>query len=59
METTKKDKGWLSRLLCNHDYIYLNSRARNIFLDDWYYRIVETYQCNKCGKVKKKVINWK
>ena len=34
MEKTKKLKGCLSRLLCKHDYIYLDSRARNIFLDD-------------------------
>lgn len=26
---------------------------------DWYYHTVAMYQCNKCGKVKKKVINWK
>ena len=61
METTKKLKGWLSRLLCNHAYIYLgkHTRIKYTFSEDWYYHIVEMYQCNKCGKVKKKVIDWK
>ena len=60
METTKKLKGWLSRLLCNHDYIYLGKHTRIKFtFSDWYYHTVAMYQCNKCGKVKKQVIDWK
>ena len=60
MEKTKKLKGWLSRLLCKHDYIYLGRHTRAKYtLSDWYYHTVEMYQCNKCGKVKKKVVDWK
>lgn len=53
----KKLKGWLARLLCKHYYIYLgkHTRIKYIFSEDWYYHTVEMYQCNKCGKVKKKV----
>ena len=59
MKTTKKLKGWLSRLLCNHNYIYLgkHTKIKYIFSEDWYYNTVEMYQCNKCGKLKKKVRN--
>ena len=60
METTKKLKGWLSRLLCKHDYIYLDTHTRIKYtLDDWYLHTVAMYQCDKCGKVKKKVVDWK
>ena len=56
----KKLKGWLSRLLCKHDYIYLDTHTRIKYtLDDWYLHTVAMYQCNKCGKVKKKVVDWK
>lgn len=59
MEKTKKVKGLLSCLLCKHDYIYLgkDTRIKYIFSEDWYYHTVEMYQCNKCGKLKKKVRN--
>ena len=59
METTKKLKRLVARLLCKHDYIYLgkDTRIKYIFSEDWYYHTVEMYQCNKCGKLKKKVRN--
>lgn len=59
MEKTKKLKGRFARLLCKHDYIYLgkDTRIKYIFSEDWYYHTVEMYQCNKCGKLKKKVRN--
>ena len=60
MVIPKKLKGWLSRLLYKHDYIYLGKHTRIKFtFSDWYYRTVEMYQCNKCGKLKKQVIDWK
>ena len=60
MEKTNKLKGWLGRLLCNHDYIYLGKHTRIKYTCSyWYYHTVAMYQCNKCGKLKKKVINWK
>lgn len=60
MEMTKKINGWLGRLFCKHDYEYLGKHTRiKCTLDDWYYHTVEMYQCRKCGKLKKKVIDWK
>ena len=60
METTKKIRGWFGRLFCKHDYVYLGKHTRTKFtLNDWYYHTVEIYRCSKCGKLKKKVINWK
>ena len=60
MEKTNKLKGWFGRLLCKHDYIYLGKHTRIKYTClDWYYHTVAMYQCNKCGKLKKKVINWK
>ena len=59
MEKTKKLKGRFARLLCKHDYIYLGklTRIKYTFSGDRYYQAVEMYQCNKCGKLKKKVRN--
>ena len=60
MEKTNKLKGWFGRLFCKHDYIYLGKHTRMKYTcSDWYYHTVAMYQCNKCGKLKKKVINWK
>ena len=60
MKTTKKIKGWFGRLLCKHNYVYLGQRTRKKYtMTDWYYHTVEMYRCSKCGKLKKKVINWK
>ena len=60
METTKKLKGWLGRLLCKHDYIYLCEHTRTKYTSsDWYLHTVKMYQCKKCGKLKKQVINLK
>lgn len=60
MKTTTKIKGWIGRLLCKHDYVYLGKHTRiKCTLDDWYYHTVEIYRCSKCDKLKKKVIDWK
>lgn len=54
---TKSLKEWFARLLCNHDYIYLGKHTRIKYTCSDWFSTVEMYQCNKCGKLKKQVID--
>ena len=64
MQTTEKGvimlKGWLGQLLCKHEWSpYQQDKRMKYSCSDSYYRLVEVYVCKKCGKVKKRVIDFK
>lgn len=55
-----KHKNWFGRLFCKHDYTYLGKHTRKKYtMSDWYYHTVEMYSCDKCGKLKKRTVDWK
>ena len=53
-------KGWFGQILCKHKYeLYLQDKRMKCTCTDSFYRLVEVYTCKKCGKVKKRVIDFK
>ena len=53
-------KGWFGQLFCKHEYeFYKQDKRMKHTCTDSFYRLVEVYTCKKCGKVKKRVIDFK